>query len=98
MLLGSSQPLEINKKVTHKGPKAKHNLTHHFMLMQSQKHRKEPIKHASTRTWKFYDFIEKALVFQKGKGKRRKMAADGRPEIRNLPNFYGDPIEDIEDD
>ncbi|TRX95162.1 hypothetical protein FHL15_003854 [Xylaria flabelliformis] len=35
---------------------------------------------------------------KKGKGKRRKMAADGRPEIRNLPNFYGDPIEDIEDD
>ncbi|KAI0543678.1 hypothetical protein F4679DRAFT_90685 [Xylaria curta] len=35
---------------------------------------------------------------KKGKGRRRKMAADGRPEIRNLPNFYGDPIEDIEDD
>ncbi|KAI1737625.1 hypothetical protein F4680DRAFT_210166 [Xylaria scruposa] len=35
---------------------------------------------------------------RKGKGKRRKMATDGRPEIRNLPNFYGDPIEDIEDD
>ncbi|KAI1751657.1 hypothetical protein F4782DRAFT_173168 [Xylaria castorea] len=35
---------------------------------------------------------------RKGKGKRRKMAADGRPDIRNLPNFNGDPIEEIEDD
>ncbi|RYC66152.1 hypothetical protein CHU98_g58 [Xylaria longipes] len=35
---------------------------------------------------------------KKGRGKRRKMAADGRPDIRNLPDFDGDPIEEIEDD
>ncbi|KAI0456895.1 hypothetical protein F5B21DRAFT_117471 [Xylaria acuta] len=35
---------------------------------------------------------------RKGRGKRRKMATDGRPDIRNLPDFRGDPIEDIEDD
>ncbi|KAI1156466.1 hypothetical protein F4825DRAFT_296726 [Nemania diffusa] len=35
----------------------------------------------------------------KGKGKRRrkKMATDGRTDIRNLPDFDGDPIEEIED-
>ncbi|KAH8165671.1 hypothetical protein CIB48_g2588 [Xylaria polymorpha] len=35
---------------------------------------------------------------RKGRGKRRKIAADGRLNIRNLPDFEGDPIEDIEDD
>ncbi|KAI1439215.1 hypothetical protein GGR50DRAFT_8177 [Xylaria sp. CBS 124048] len=35
----------------------------------------------------------------KGKGKRkRKVAMDGRTDIRNLPDFDGDPIEEIEDD
>ncbi|KAI1186069.1 hypothetical protein F5B17DRAFT_377000 [Nemania serpens] len=34
-----------------------------------------------------------------GKRKRRKKRAmDGRTDIRNLPNFDGDPIEEIEDD
>ncbi|TGJ80545.1 hypothetical protein E0Z10_g8227 [Xylaria hypoxylon] len=36
---------------------------------------------------------------KKGKGKRRKkMATDGRTDIRSLPDFDGDPIEEIEDD
>lgn len=35
----------------------------------------------------------------KGRGKkRRKMAIDGRTDIRNLPDYDGDPIEEIEDD
>ncbi|KAI0538603.1 hypothetical protein GGR58DRAFT_286040 [Xylaria digitata] len=36
---------------------------------------------------------------RKGRGKRRKkMATDGRTDIRSLPDFDGDPIEEIEDD
>ncbi|KAJ2993153.1 hypothetical protein NUW58_g1933 [Xylaria curta] len=35
---------------------------------------------------------------KKGRGGRRKIATDGRTDIRNLPDFYGDPIEEIEDD
>ncbi|KAI3325872.1 hypothetical protein HD806DRAFT_426159 [Xylariaceae sp. AK1471] len=36
---------------------------------------------------------------KKKKGKRRKkMAMDGRTDIRSLPDFDGDPIEEIEDD
>ncbi|KAI0206154.1 hypothetical protein F4808DRAFT_193518 [Astrocystis sublimbata] len=35
---------------------------------------------------------------RKGRGKRRKLAADGRPDIRSLPDFEGDPIEEIDDD
>lgn len=34
----------------------------------------------------------------KRKGRRKKKASDGRMSIRELPNFDGDPIEDIEDD
>ncbi|KAI1822032.1 hypothetical protein F4861DRAFT_551131 [Xylaria intraflava] len=34
----------------------------------------------------------------KRQGKRRKVAMDGRTDIRNLPDFDGDPIEEIEDD
>ncbi|KAI1167798.1 hypothetical protein F5B18DRAFT_403132 [Nemania serpens] len=33
----------------------------------------------------------------KGKRKRKKKAMDGRTDIRNLPNFDGDPIEEIDD-
>ncbi|KAI0445390.1 hypothetical protein F4803DRAFT_171340 [Xylaria telfairii] len=35
---------------------------------------------------------------RKARGNRRKIAADGRPDIRNLPNFEGDPIEEMEDE
>ncbi|KAI0479672.1 hypothetical protein F4859DRAFT_444362 [Xylaria cf. heliscus] len=35
---------------------------------------------------------------RKGRRKRRKIVADGRPDIRNMPNFEGDPIEEIDDD
>ncbi|KAF2963480.1 hypothetical protein GQX73_g10095 [Xylaria multiplex] len=49
--------------------------------------------------------IAKAIVTniprsgKKGRGKRRKkMATDGRTDIRSLPDFDGDPIEEIEDD
>ncbi|KAK8049223.1 hypothetical protein PG994_010953 [Apiospora phragmitis] len=34
----------------------------------------------------------------KRKGRRKKKALDGRTSIRELPNFDGDPIEDIEED
>ncbi|KAK7908374.1 hypothetical protein PG985_015677 [Apiospora marii] len=34
----------------------------------------------------------------KRKGRRKKKASDGRMSIKELPNFDGDPIEDIEDD
>lgn len=34
----------------------------------------------------------------KRKGRQKKKALDGRMSIRELPNFNGDPIEDIEDD
>jgi hypothetical protein len=33
-----------------------------------------------------------------GKKKKKKMAIDGRTDIRSLPDFDGDPIEEIEDD
>ncbi|KAI1192713.1 hypothetical protein F5X97DRAFT_68892 [Nemania serpens] len=43
--------------------------------------------------------IPSGSINGKGKRKRRKkMATDGRTDIRNLPNFDGDPIEEIEDD
>ncbi|KAI1422947.1 hypothetical protein F5Y12DRAFT_571309 [Xylaria sp. FL1777] len=32
------------------------------------------------------------------KGRRKKMTTDGRTDIRSLPDFDGDPIEEIEDD
>ncbi|KAI1349044.1 hypothetical protein F5Y01DRAFT_290229 [Xylaria sp. FL0043] len=35
---------------------------------------------------------------KKWKRKRRKMATDGRTDIRGLPDFDGDPIEEIEED
>ncbi|KAI0811583.1 hypothetical protein GGR55DRAFT_107993 [Xylaria sp. FL0064] len=34
---------------------------------------------------------------KKGKRKRRKMATDGRTDIRGLPDFDGDPIEEFEE-
>ncbi|KAI1129144.1 hypothetical protein F5Y10DRAFT_160974 [Nemania abortiva] len=34
----------------------------------------------------------------KRKGRSKKRAMDGRTDIRNLPDFDGDPIEEIEDD
>ncbi|KAI0417234.1 hypothetical protein F5X98DRAFT_164044 [Xylaria grammica] len=35
---------------------------------------------------------------KKIRGKKRKRATDGRTDIRSLPDFDGDPIEEIEDD
>lgn len=35
---------------------------------------------------------------RKRRGRQRKRALDGRADIRALPNYGGDPIEDIEDD
>ncbi|KAI1274080.1 hypothetical protein F5Y07DRAFT_224576 [Xylaria sp. FL0933] len=35
---------------------------------------------------------------KKGKRKRRKMATDGRTDIRGLPDFDGDPIEEFEEE
>ncbi|KAI1634845.1 hypothetical protein F4809DRAFT_616459 [Biscogniauxia mediterranea] len=35
---------------------------------------------------------------KKRRGRRKKKALDGRADIRGLPDFYGDPIEDFEED
>ncbi|KAI0596328.1 hypothetical protein F4775DRAFT_564894 [Biscogniauxia sp. FL1348] len=35
---------------------------------------------------------------KKRRGRRKKKALDGRADIRGLPDFYGDPIEEFEED
>ncbi|KAM7199203.1 hypothetical protein V8F20_005805 [Naviculisporaceae sp. PSN 640] len=40
----------------------------------------------------------KVTLTQKKRGRPKKRASDGRADIRALPNYSGDPIEDIEDD
>lgn len=38
------------------------------------------------------------VTLKRKRGRKRKRALDGRADIRALPNYSGDPIEDIEDD